>query len=223
MTEPHTRRGFLQQVGAVGVAGHIQPAASGSRGDAGERPTAADLVVSATEAPPGFEPYETLDSPPLLEALAPSALDRADTDIAVRRYWKGSTASEPEWVLSTLAIVGADPLPRAPLEAATRQADDEYVSAYDAETNLLVDFERTYTRREEVSDRRIDIVRSPVFEVCGDATHLFTDRLRQQFLGRVVLGTLVFGPADAAPSVDSRLADYAAMQRTHYETHETTS
>lgn len=221
MTRNNTRRSFLQSIGGAGF--FISPTstadeASTSTGDAS--PNAADLVIPASEVPPGFEPYPVPETAPFIDALDESALDVASTDIAVQGYWKENTQSEPKWVLSATAIVADEPLPRAPIEAAAQQSYDEYVTAYNAETSLLIDFEQSHTRAGQISDWRVDIIETPLFDTSNDGTrHIFTDRMRLQFLGNVVLGTIAFGPTDTDPPIDSLLAEYATLQRSRYKTH----
>lgn len=220
MTRNTTRRSFLQGIGGVGVTGFPTRADAEARTSANDpNLTATDLVIPAAEAPPGFEPYPTPDSNPFIDALTESALDVASTEIAVQGYWNGTTQSDPEWILSTTALVADDPLPRAPIEAAAQQSFDEYVTAYNTETSPLIDFEQSHTRAGQVSDWRVDIIETPLFDDANDgAEHIFTDIMRHQFLGNAVLGTIAFGPTDTEPPIDELLAEYATMQRIRYET-----
>jgi hypothetical protein len=220
MTRKHTRRAFLQGISGVGVIGLTTRAdAEASTSTDAANFTATDLVIPPAEAPPGFEPYPTPDSNPFIDALTESALDVASTEIAVQGYWNGTTQSDPEWVLSTTALVADDPLPRAPIEAAAQQSHDEYVTAYNAETGPLIDFEQSHTRAGQVSDWRVDIIETPLFDDATDgAEPIFTDIMRHQFLGNAVLGTVAFGPTDTEPPIDELLAEYATMQRSRYET-----
>lgn len=221
MIPNQTRRSFLQGLGSVGVVG--LPTRTGD--EAGTSPNdaslaAGDLVLSASDVPPEFKPYPTPDWNPLIDALSESALDVASIDIAVQGHWKGTTQSDPEWVLSTTALVADDLLPRTLIEAAAQQSYDEYVTVYDAETNILIDFEQSHTRADRVSDWRVEIIeRSLSNDANSDARHIFTDHMRFQFLGNVVLGTIAFGPTDTDPPIDSLLGEHAAKQRTRYETH----
>ncbi|WP_338739404.1 hypothetical protein [Haloplanus salilacus] len=221
MTQNNTRRAFLQGIGGVSVIGlptRADAKASTSADDASL--TATDLVIPESEVPPGFEPYPTPDTSPFSDALDESALDVASTEIAMKGYWNGTTQSDPEWVLSTSALVADNPLPRAPIEAAAQQSYDEYVTAYNTETSPLIDFEQSHTRAGQISDWHVDIIERRPFEDSNDAArHIFTDHMRHQFLGNVVLGTIAFGPTDTDPPIDSLLAEYATMQRTRYETH----
>jgi hypothetical protein len=221
MTWNHTRRTFLQGISGVGVIGLTTRAdAEASTSTDDPNLTATDLVISPAEAPPGFEPYPTPDTNPFIDALTESALDVASTEIAVQGYWNGRTQSDPEWVLSTTALVADDPLPRAPIEAAAQQSHDEYVTAYNAETGPLIDFKQSHTRASQVSDWRVDIIETPLFDDATDgAEHIFTDIMRHQFLGNAVLGTIAFGPTDTEPPIDELLAEYATMQRIRYDTH----
>jgi len=221
MTRKNTRRSFLQSIGGIGVIGlptRKDAEASTSADDASL--TATDFVIPQSEVPPGFEPYPTPDTNPFIDVLDESLLNVASIEIAVQGYWNGTTQSDPEWVLSTTALVADDPLPRAPIEAAAQQSHNEYVTAYNAETSPLIDFEQSHTCDGQSSDWRVDIIERSLFDDSNDdARHIFTDRMRHQFLGNVVLGTIAFGPTDTDPPIDSLLAEYATMQRTRYETH----
>jgi len=225
MTPNNKRRTFLQSIGGMSVIGlptRLDDEASTSDGD--ERLRATDLVIPASEIPPGFKRYPTLDSNSFLDTLNESALDVERTDIAAQGYWKGTTQSNPEWVLSTTAIVANDSLPRAPIETAARHAYNKYVTAYDEETGPLIEFNQSYSRDGQTADWRVDIIETSPFETSTDsADHIYTDRMRHQFLGNAVLGTIAFGPTDSEPPIDELLAAYATMQRTRYETHGATS
>jgi len=221
MIRKNTRRAFLQGIGGVSLFGlptSTADEASISASNASLRAT--DLVIPASEVPPGFEPYPTSDSNSFIDVLDESDLDVASTDIAVQGYWKGSTQSDPEWVLSAIAIVADDSLPRATIETAAQQSYDEYVTAYNAETGPMIDFKQSHTRDGQISDWRVDIIETSLFDNANDdAKHILTDRMRHQFLGNVVLGTIAFGPTDTGPPIDSLLAAYATLQRTRYKTH----
>jgi hypothetical protein len=178
--------------------------------------TAADLLISTSEVPPGFEQHQEPGSNTYIDALDKSAFDIADADIATRGYWKGPTQAEPEWVLSTMAIVTEDP-PRAVIESAAQQAHDEYTAEYDAETSSLINFEQAHTTSDTTAEWQLNIHKASLFD--DTTTHVYTDIMRHQYVENAVLGTVVFGPTNVNTSVDSLLDTYATLQRIRYETH----
>lgn len=221
MTRNNTRRAFLQRVGSVSVIGLSTYADSE---DSDTTLTATDLLIHASEVPPGFESYPTKDANSFINALHDSPVDVTSIDIDVQVYWNGTTPSDPEWVLASTALIADDPLPRPRIEAAAQQSYDEYVEAYNAETGPMIDFEQSHTRDDDVSDWRVDIIEQSLFNDSNDgAEHILTDRMRHQFLGNVVLGTIAFGPTDTDPPIDSLLDEYASLQRSRYDTHGATS
>jgi hypothetical protein len=221
MTRHNTRRAFLQRVGAASVIGFPSRVTDeNSTSTVDTTVTAADLIIPGSAVPPGFQTAPTPDSNRFTDALAESTLDVANTDIAVQGYWSGETQSDPEWVLSSSAIVADEPLPRTTIETAAQQAYDEYVEAYNAETTSLIEFDQSHSHNDDVSDWRVDISQTSPLANTNEATQpIFTDRMRHQFFGNVVLGTIAFGPTDTEPPIDELLAEYATKQRIRYETH----
>ncbi|WP_302080574.1 hypothetical protein [Salinibaculum rarum] len=221
MTRTNTRRAFLQGIGGIGVIGvPTRTADEGTTTGGDTTVTATDLVIPASEVPPGFESYPTPNSNSFIDALEELTLDVTSTDIAVQGYWSGEVQSDPEWVLSSVALVSEDPLPRTSIETAAQQSYDEYVEAYRAETTPLIEFDQSYTRGDQVSDWRVEIFEKSLFHNSNEgAEHILTDRMRHQFLGNVVLGTLAFGPTDTDPPIKLLLDEYATLQRTLYDTH----
>jgi len=221
MTRYNTRRAFLQSIGGVSIIGI--PTSANSE-DIDPKLTATDLLISAAEVPSGFQSYPTKEANSFIDALHDSPVDVTTIDIDVQVYWQGTTQSDPEWVLSSAALVADDQLPRPRIEDAAQQSYDEYVEAYNAETGPMIDFEKSHSRDDEVSDWRVDIIERSIFHNSNEgAGHILTDRMRHQFLGNVVLSTIAFGPTDTDPPVDSLLEEYAALQRTQYDTHGATS
>lgn len=217
MTRDNTRRAFLQRIGGVSVIG-IPTYADGEDNDT--TLTATDLLIPASEVPPGFESYPTKETNSFIDALHDSTVDVASIDIDVQVYWQGTTPSDPEWVLASTALIADSQLPRPRIEDAAQQSYDDYVEAYNAETGPMIDFEQAHSCDDEVSDWRVDIIERSLFNDSTErAEHILTDRMRHQFLGNVVLGTIAFGPADTDPPIDSLLEKYAALQRAQYDTH----
>lgn len=224
MTRHNTRRAFLQRVGAASVIGFPSRVTDENSTSAADTAvTAADLIIPDSAVPPGFQTAPTPDSNRFTDALAESPLDVTSTDIAVQGYWSGETQSDPKWVLSSSAIVADEPLPRKTIETAAQQAYDEYVEAYNEETTSLIDFDQSHSHSDVISDWRVDISQtSPLSNTTDAAQPIFTDRMRHQFFGNVVLGTIAFGPTDTDPPINSLLDQYATMQRIRYETHRAT-
>lgn len=225
MIRDNTRRAFLQSIGATTVTGiptRSDDEAGTSTGDA--TLSATDLVISDSDVPLGFESSPTPDNNSFIDILNESSLGMVDTDIAVQGYWKGGTQSDPEWVLSTLAIVADGEVPRSIVETAAQQSYDEYVTAFEAETGPMIDFKQSHTRNGQSSDWRVEITQTLLFSDLNDGEeHIYTDYMRQQFFGNVVLGTIVFGPTDTDPSIESLLTEFATMQRNRYKTHGTSA
>jgi len=179
--------------------------------------SAPDLLIPDSEAPPGFDRQPTPESSSFTDALDESAFDTASADIATQGYWKGPAQTDPEWVLVSTAIVADTPIPRTEIETAAQQSYDEYVTAYDAETSPLIDFEQAHTASNSVSEWRVDIHETSFTD--DTPRHIYTDIMRQQYVENAVLGTIAFGPTDTGPPIDSLLDQYATLQRSRYETY----
>lgn len=132
MTRYDTRRAFLHSIGAAPLATVPTTTASGDTTNTTTetRLTAADLLIPEPELPRGFSQQPTPDSNPFLDALHEAEPRITDADVAIDGYWNGTTANDPEWVLSPLAIVTDDPLPRETVNAAATHAHDEYIDEY---------------------------------------------------------------------------------------------
>jgi len=135
MPPQHSRRAFIQAIGGVsftGLAGSAT-AASGTT-DESTIPSAADLVIPETAVPNGFERYSPEDAnrgaAPFIEKL--QQLDPRFRSVATagNAFWKGEGESDPQWVLSSIALVGADSLPRLHLEKAADVFYDEYIDGH---------------------------------------------------------------------------------------------
>lgn len=216
MTSNNTRREFLQSVGATGIA--TIPIRADE--EAVTSLDAVDLLIPASEVPTGFKQQPTPDSNSFIDALYAADPGTTSADIAVQGYWKGGEQTDPEWVLSSLAIVADDSIPRETLEDAVGQSYDKYVEEYDAETTDWIQFEQTRTQTSQASEWRFTITeQSNCFNQYTGAGHIFTDLMHLQFFGNVVLATLAFGPTDTGPPVDSLVDQYATVQRTRYDNH----
>lgn len=216
MTAHNTRREFLQSIGATSIA--TIPTQAGD--EVVTSIDAVDLLIPASAVPTGFKRQPTPDSNPFIDALHAADPDTTSADIADQGYWKGGEQTNPEWVLSSLAIVADDSVPRETLEDAAGQSYDRYVEEYAAETNDWIQFEQTRTQTSQASEWRVNIIeQSNCFNQYTGAGHIFTDLMRLQFFGNVVLATLAFGPVDTGPSVESLVDEYATLQRTRYDNH----
>lgn len=111
MTSNNTRREFLQSVGATGIA-TIPIRADDETVTSLD---AVDLLIPASEVPTGFKQQPTPDSNSFIDALYAADPGTTSADIAVQGYWKGGEQTDPEWVLSSLAIVADDSIPRETL------------------------------------------------------------------------------------------------------------
>ena len=214
MTRPHSRRAFLHRVGAVSLTGVTATSAT-----AETTITAPDLVIPDSEAPDDFDPLPSVDSNRFTDALHTATPELTNSDIAVAGYWNGDTQTDPEWVLSSMAIVADEPLPRASIEAAAEQAYDEHVAEYDAETSSLINFEETHARTDQTTEWGINVYRAPMFNDRDDGKLVFAERMRYQFFDTAAVATLAFGPHKQDPPVDALVDEYAALQRDQYETH----
>lgn len=223
MPPQHSRRAFIQAIGGVsftGLAGSAT-AASGTT-DKSTTPSAADLVIPETAVPNGFERYSPEDvnrsSAPFIEKL--QQLDPRFRSVATagNAFWKGEGESDPQWVLSSIALVGADSLPRLHLEKAADVFYDEYIDEYDAETSVMIEFEKSYSAHGNVADWHVDILEAPLLtDSETDPSPILAERMHQQFLDNVFLGTVVFGPANESPSVEDLLEQLATVQRDRYD------
>ncbi|EMA18436.1 hypothetical protein [Haloarcula amylolytica] len=214
MTRENSRRAFLHSVGAVSLTGVTATSSA-----AETTLTAPDLVIPESAAPNDFDPLPSVESNRFTDALHAAAPGLTSSDIAVAGYWNGATQTDPEWVLSSMAVVADESLPRAPIEAAAEQAYDEYVAEYDAETSSLIDFEQTHVRTDQTTEWGVDMHRAPMFSDRTDGGELvFSERMRYQFFDTAAVATLAFGPHKQDPPVDALVNEYAALQRDRYET-----
>jgi hypothetical protein len=223
MPPQHSRRAFIQAIGGVSFTG-LAGSATAASGTTNESSTlsAAELVIPETAVPNEFERYSPEDtnrgSTPFIEKL--HHLDPRFKSVATagNAFWKGEEESDPQWVLSSIALVGADRLPRLHLEKAADVFYDEYIDEYDAETSVMIEFEKSYAARDNTADWHVDILEAPLLsETETDPSPILVERMHQQFLDNVFLGTVVFGPADGSPSVESLLEEFSTVQRDRYD------
>jgi len=175
------------------------------------------MLVPDAAVPNRFTQYPEPDSGRFYDILTDNAPDLSNADTARVGYWDGNTQDDPHWVLSSIAIVADETLPRATVEAAAGQSNDKYVAEYDAETGPMIDFEQSRSRTDRAAEWQVDMLQTSLF---GDATDdpypIFTDLMRFQFFDNVLLGTVVFGPRAEPPGLTALLEQVATQQRTQY-------
>ena len=223
MPPKHSRRAFIQAIGGVSFTG-LAGSATAASGTTDESTTlsAADLVIPETAVPTGFERYPTADSDQGAGSFA-ETLQHLDprfgsVETATNAYWKGEVESDPRWVLSSIALIGEDRFPRLHIEYATDAFYEDYIDEYDAETSVMIEFEKSYSARDNTTDWHIDILEAPLLtDSETDPSPILVERMHQQFLDNVFLGTVVFGPANESPSVEDLLEQLATVQRDRYD------
>lgn len=232
MPPQHTRRALIQAIGGVSFTGLAGSAtATSATTDEAATVAASELVIPAEAVPAGFERYSAGESDwksaPFIEKLQSHDQrfrsvdhDRRfnSVEAATSGFWKGGEASNPQWVLSSMALVSEDRLPRPHFEAAAAVFYKDYIDEYDAETSVMIEFEKSYSANADGSDWQVDILEAPLLtESDTEPTPIFVERLHQQFLGNVYLGTVAFGPANDSPTVESRVEQFATIQRDRYD------
>lgn len=217
MTGP-TRRDWLRSVGA-GITGVATSAIISEADDSRTaRLRARDVLVPDVAVPNRFTQYPDPDSSRFFDILTGNAPDLINADTARVGYWDGNTQDNPHWVLSSIAIIADETLPRATVEAAAGQSNDEYVAEYDAETGPMIDFEQSHSRTDGAAEWQVDMLRTPMFNDDADnANPIFTDLMRLQFFDNVLLGTVVFGPRAEPPELTTLLEQAATQQRAQYQ------
>jgi len=222
MTEDNTRRTFVKAISGASFTGIPGTLLGSGAAEDDTAPVAAEMVLPKGELPESFDccPGPDIHTIPFVETLQSVDSRFESSDIAAEGHWKGTDPKNPEWVVSSLAIVTGWPLSRKIVETAASQMWDEYIVEYNDETPLFVEVEQSHSRGEEASEWGLDIFRTP-FDTAkrSEPTPLYTERLRLQFFEEVLIGTIVFGPVGSSPSVDSLLEQYAGVQRGRYESH----
>ena len=208
-----TRRGYLKQVGSTGLAG-IPTTMTKNSTDSDDREIAPEeLLFPESVVPAGFNSYQTPDSIPIVETLQAADSRFTGADTAAQGYWRGGSKANPEWVLSSVAIVPDEQLSQSKTERAVGEAYDEYISQYDAETGSSIKFEQSKRRGEQSIDWRAEIFKSrPQFESDIESTLIYVDQMRQRFFVNAITLTSVFGPYQTEPPTDL-LLDQCTMQR----------
>jgi len=201
-----TRRGYLKQVGSAGLAGISITATKNSTDSDDMKIAPEELLFPESVVPAGFNSYQTPESIPILETLQAADSRFAGADTAAQGYWRGGSKANPEWVLSSVAIVSDEQLSQSNTERAVGEAYDEYISQYDAETESSIKFEQSKSRGEQSIDWKAEIYRSYTqFESDVEPTLIYVDQMRQRFFINALTLTSVFSPHSTEPPTDSLL------------------
>jgi hypothetical protein len=164
-----------------------------------EGPSATDFLMPSTEIPDAFTRVGTPPNVPLFERLRTVDASFGDADVAVRAFWAGNTEKNPEWVLFTSACVVRDELPLESAIEATEESHQVFIDEYEAETSSLWRFERRHERHPEYLNWSADIwIDEKLLD--GPANtgerHTFTETIRLQARGSVLVWTGLFGPVE---------------------------
>lgn len=223
MSQHNTRRAFIKAIGGVSFTGVVD-SASATSDTTKETPTlrADDLIIPETAVPAGFDRHSQSDSdrgpPPFVQKLQDHSLRFKSVEAATSGYWKGEVESDPQWVLSSIALIGEDTLPQLHIEVATDKFYEDYIAEYEDKTSVMIEFESAYAIDGNNADWQVDILEAPLLtDSETEPTPILVERMHQQLLGNVFLATIAFGPADGSPSVESLLEQFATVQRDRYE------
>ena len=219
MPQQNTRRTFVKAVGGASFTGIPSTLLQRDNFETDTELRAAELVIPETELPAGFDrhPLSEENTVPIVETLQSLDSRFESSDIAVEGYWKGGNQENPQWVISSLAIVTGKPISQSLVETAAAQAWNQYIAEYEAETPRFVEFEPSRSRGEQASECCLNIFRTDVWgDTESERKPIYTDRLRLQFFENVLLGTIVFGPTDSSPTVESLHEQYTNLQHSRY-------
>ena len=222
MTEDNTRRTFVKAIGGASFTGIPGTLLGSGAAEDDTAPVAAEMVLPKGELPESFDccPGPDIHTIPFVETLQSVDSRFESSDIAADGYWKGTDPENPEWVVSSLAIVTAWPLSRKIVETAAGRMWDEYVAMYDDDTPFFIECEQSSSSSEHVSEWELDIIRMPHrTDIVFEAKLIYTERLRLQFFNNALIGTTVFGPTGGSPSVESLVEKYAETQCRRYKSH----
>ena len=174
------------------------------------------MLFPESVVPSGFNSYQTPESIQILETLQAADSRFAGADTAAQGYWRGGSKANPEWVLSSVAIVSDKQLSQSNTERAVGEAYDEYISQYDAETGSSIKFEQSKSRGEQSVDWKAEIFKSYSEIDSGmEPTPIFVDQMRQQFFGDTVTLIAAFGPHTTEPMIGSLLDQCTNQQCSH--------
>jgi hypothetical protein len=153
-----TRRLFLQGFAGLALPLTTRVTSAGTNSDDNHPLKVRDLVVRNIDVPDRFEQYDETGSGRFVERLYARAPALTTADTATTCYWYGGDQDDPRWVLSSLALVADDPLPRNTVEGVIGESTKAYVEAYDDETNPFVEFETEQASDTRTSNWRVDII-----------------------------------------------------------------
>jgi hypothetical protein len=162
-------------------------------------PTPTEFLIPSTEIPAGFSRANTPTNIPLFEQLRSADASFADAPMASRAFWAGGTAANPEWVLTTSACVAPDEALVDSATEVTAKSHHDFIDQYDEETSSAWRFERRNEAHSSYLSWSADIwiderlLDGPQVE--GER-HVFTDTMRLQARGPVIVWAGLFGPVE---------------------------
>ena len=162
-------------------------------------PSPAEFLLTSTEIPTGFTRASTPTDIPLFRQLRSTDASFADASVATRGFWAGGTEENPEWVLTTAACVApSEALFDSAIEV-TAESHHEFIDQYDRETSSLWRFERQHEQHPRYPSWSADIWIDELLlegpQVEGER-HVFTDTIRLQSRGPVLVWAGLFGPVE---------------------------
>jgi hypothetical protein len=187
------RRKYLAAVGKAALVSKLPT----SRLSSGPSPT--EFLISSTEIPATFTRARTPTDIPLFHRLRSTDASFADAPLASRGFWTGGTERNPEWVLTTAACVAPDETLVDSATRVTAETHHEFIDEYDEETSSRWQFERRHEQHPRYhawsADLWIDELLLDGSQVEGER-HVFTDTMRLQARGSVLVWTGLFGPVE---------------------------
>ncbi|SIS21275.1 hypothetical protein [Natronorubrum thiooxidans] len=217
----YSRRSYLQGFGGIFLAGAPKLTVN-TQSTVHNDISASNLLIPESAASGDFEPVTGTNSIPIMSHLRTRNSWFEGAETAAQGYWKGPDEENPHWVLSSLAVVCDQTLCRHAIEEATTRCYSEYVQEYDAETPVTVEFEQSRTHYTGWTDWQMDMLSIDPFsdDPSSSSERLFTDVMRLQYHGNVLLGTVVFGPDAVGRDVSSMLIKYSRFQHSQLYPHQ---
>lgn len=212
--DEYTRRDFLSAVGGTSFAGTLIPHRSSiDTGDTDVSPE--DLLVPESGVPSDFDSIALPEESPFVQALREADETLAGADMATKGYLEGIDPQNPKRVLASFATVCETAPPREAVQTAGTTCHEEHVRLYRTKGRSDLTCVETQQHNAAWSEWRIAVSldRPPVAGETQITATEFMDTFRVLYRGRVVLGTLVFGPLDGTLSMD-RMLNRAAKQQT---------
>lgn len=219
MTQQNTRRTFIKTIGSVsftGIAGSAINTADS--GDGRSNINASRLLIPDEDIPDEFEQHPKPDTSRFLNVLCSADPRFNMVESAVQGFSKGGTKSNPQRVISTMALVGDDVLPRLHIEAAIELFCEEYIFEYKAETAIPIRARIIRQATDNESTWQIDIsAANPDSGSASGGFQTFTEKVKQQYFENVSLITVLSQPLGSTTLDEPLLGKYATIQRSRYE------